>query len=128
MRMKVQTYNEQRTNELLKKAREQRGWSQHKLAKQLDTTVRAIRRWESEGVYPQKYYREKLSTIFGVTEEELGLTPKNYRKIQRRDSVSTVEEMLQEASQSLQKEDLVPVVLPETGIENELVEAGGENE
>lgn len=56
----------------LKQARELRGWSQVQLADRVGTTKNQVRRWE-RGVIPGPYFRTKLTQLFGVTEEALGL-------------------------------------------------------
>src|SRR4051794_24258198 len=57
----------------LKVEREQRGWSQRKIAKVLGIHARTVSRWESRLAMPQQHYREQLSLLFGKTVEELGL-------------------------------------------------------
>jgi transcriptional regulator with XRE-family HTH domain len=57
----------------LKVEREQRGWSQRKVAKVLGINARTVSRWESRLAMPQLYYREQLSLLFGKTVEQLGL-------------------------------------------------------
>jgi transcriptional regulator with XRE-family HTH domain len=62
-----------RSNLRLKREREQRGWSQEKLADLIGTTQKIVSRWERGGSVPLPYYREKLCTVFGKDAAELGL-------------------------------------------------------
>ena len=59
-------------NERLRQERELRGWSQRKLAQELDTNIDRISRWECGDSVPSPYYREKLCTLFGKDAKELG--------------------------------------------------------
>jgi transcriptional regulator with XRE-family HTH domain len=69
-----------RPNERLRCARLQRGWSQQRVADQLNQllgTARADRelvyRWETGKRTPSPFYRERLCQVFGMTAEQLGL-------------------------------------------------------
>ena len=63
-------------NERLKRAREQRGWSQSFLAGQLGVPDSGtVSRWERGAVLPSQYYRQKLCALFDLSAEELGLLP-----------------------------------------------------
>ncbi len=57
----------------LKLAREQLGWSQAKVAEELQVTSRTIARWEQGQATPYPYYREQLCSLFGKNAHELGL-------------------------------------------------------
>ncbi|MBV9689974.1 MAG: helix-turn-helix transcriptional regulator [Ktedonobacteraceae bacterium] len=59
-------------NDRLRQEREVRGWSQRKLAQELDTNIDRISRWECGDSVPSPYYREKLCTLFGKDAKELG--------------------------------------------------------
>ncbi|WP_376794051.1 multiprotein-bridging factor 1 family protein [Thermogemmatispora sp.] len=66
-------------NQLLKRARELRGWSRQRLALELQqgfpgvaVTAKEIARWERGKRRPSPYYREKLCLIFELTAEQLG--------------------------------------------------------
>ena len=63
------------TNALLKRAREQRNWSQEALAEKLDTTGQTVSRWERGAAAPTPYYRQQLCALLGMTPQELGLLP-----------------------------------------------------
>src|SRR5215218_3879017 len=69
-----------RTNELLRHARLLRGWSQQRVADQINQlpgTARADRelvyRWEAGKRTPSPFYRERLGQVFALTAAELGL-------------------------------------------------------
>jgi transcriptional regulator with XRE-family HTH domain len=69
-----------RRNERLRCARLLRGWSQQRVADQLNQllgTARADRelvyRWEAGKRTPSPFYRERLCQVFGMTVEQLGL-------------------------------------------------------
>ncbi len=57
----------------LKQERERRGWSQARLAEEIDTSERNVGRWERGESHPSPYFREKLCTLFGKSAQELGL-------------------------------------------------------
>lgn len=59
----------------LKHEREQRGWSQAKVAEEVGIDPTTVSRWERGISLPYPYYREKLCALFGKTIEELGLLP-----------------------------------------------------
>lgn len=61
-------------NERLKRARRKRGWSQENLAEQLQVSVSAINRWEQQKSRPMRYYRQKLTSLFQMSEEALGFS------------------------------------------------------
>ena len=62
-------------NTLLRAAREERLWSQSKLAEKIGTTPVNISRWENNKTFPTPYYLQRLSDVFGKTLAELGLLP-----------------------------------------------------
>ena len=67
-------------NPRLKREREQRGWSQARVAEQIGTDAINVSRWERGFSSPTPFYREKLCLLFGKTAQELGFlleeTPK----------------------------------------------------
>jgi uncharacterized membrane protein/DNA-binding XRE family transcriptional regulator len=61
------------SNPSLKYEREQRGWSQARVAEQIGTDPGTISRWERGFSSPSPYFRERLCQLYGKTAEELGL-------------------------------------------------------
>lgn len=61
-------------NTTLREARIQRHWTQSTLAIQLNTTRMSVVRWEHGLASPSLYFRERLCLLFGMTEQELGLS------------------------------------------------------
>ncbi len=53
-------------NHRLQQEREQRGWSQARVAKELDTTVPTVAAWEQGLSVPSPYFQERLSTLFAM--------------------------------------------------------------
>ncbi len=64
-------------NHLLRSARENRGWTQEELAEKIGTTSVTISRWESGITFPSRYFRRKLSTLYGQSIRALGLLPED---------------------------------------------------
>ncbi len=58
----------------LKLERELRGWSQARVAAELQVTSRTIARWEQGQATPYPYYRERLCSLFEKNAYELGLS------------------------------------------------------
>src|SRR5260370_21748025 len=56
-------------NEQLKQARQSHRWTQTKLAEKVGTTKHTIIRWENGHAFPRSYYRERLTTLFGINFE-----------------------------------------------------------
>lgn len=72
--MSVKKAAEATPNMLLRRARQERGWSQKELADLLGVPQSfMISRWENGTTYPGPEYREKLGSVFGKRHEELGL-------------------------------------------------------
>lgn len=59
-------------NEQLRTERLRRGWSQKKVAFDIDTSKDMVSRWETGERVPSLYYQEKLCRLFGKTADELG--------------------------------------------------------
>ncbi|HEY4035401.1 MAG TPA: helix-turn-helix transcriptional regulator, partial [Ktedonobacteraceae bacterium] len=57
----------------LRTERKRRGWTQAKVAEALRVSTKTVVRWENGYAAPFPYYRQKLSTLFGKTVQELGL-------------------------------------------------------
>src|SRR2546428_9862963 len=66
-------FEEAISNERLRHARHERGWTQAELAEKVGTTFETVSRWERCIKVPSAYYRRKLCDVFGKTAEELGL-------------------------------------------------------
>jgi transcriptional regulator with XRE-family HTH domain len=64
-------------NQLLRSARESRGWTQEELAEKIGTTSVTISRWESGVTFPSRYFRKKLSILYEQSIQELGLLPED---------------------------------------------------
>lgn len=65
-----------RPNLRLRKAREQKGWTQQEVADLIGAPYPfMVNRWENGVVFPSSIYREKLADLFGQPAEELGLLP-----------------------------------------------------
>lgn len=62
-----------KANTRLRREREQRGWSQSKVAQAVGTTAKNVSRWEHGVTLPQPYFREKLCLLFNRNAEELDL-------------------------------------------------------
>ncbi|HLI07354.1 MAG TPA: tetratricopeptide repeat protein [Ktedonobacteraceae bacterium] len=60
-------------NARLKGARERQGWSQEYVAREVGTDAFTISRWERGVTMPSPHFRQKLSTLFGLSVAELGL-------------------------------------------------------
>jgi len=64
-----------RPNELLRRARVLRGWSQQRVADHINAPNRQlVYRWETGKRSPGPFYRERLCQEFKMTAEELGLS------------------------------------------------------
>ncbi len=60
-------------NELIRKEREQRSWTQAEIAEKIGVGVKTVGRWESGERFPLPLYRRSLSTIYQKTLHELRL-------------------------------------------------------
>ncbi|HZS76206.1 MAG TPA: NB-ARC domain-containing protein [Ktedonobacteraceae bacterium] len=65
-----------RPNDLLRRARQERGWSQRVVADRIGAPQDTmITRWERGNAIPSPYYIERLCQLFGMSATELGLLP-----------------------------------------------------
>src|SRR5260370_33219125 len=64
---------EKKPNHLLRQAREQRGWSQERLAQELEVSPQTVSRWECGTAFPYHHYSAQLSLLFEKSIEALGL-------------------------------------------------------
>jgi transcriptional regulator with XRE-family HTH domain len=62
-------------NDRLRRAREERNWTQAEVAREIGTSGFTVSRWELGVQVPQPYFREKLCTLFTLSPRELGLIP-----------------------------------------------------
>ena len=82
-------------NRSLRYYRENRGWSQQKVAELVDTSEDMVSRWERGATKTSPYYREKLCSLFGKTAEELGFLEQEYTKASDTNPVDeTITELL----------------------------------
>lgn len=72
--MAANSNGEQIPNLRLRQARLDQGWSQHELADRLGTTHVNISRWENGTIFPNRYFRQRLSEVFDRSLDALGLT------------------------------------------------------
>ncbi len=101
---------------LLKREREQRGWSQSRIAKAIGTTVRTVSRWEQGIAMPSPYHREQLCTLFGKSAEQLGLlSDTNESEIIQEEEAPLSTEIQSSSPSPLARESLlVDPAIPET--------------
>lgn len=64
----------------LRAEREQRGWSQARVAELLATDIKTVSRWERGAVTPSLYLQEKLCALFGKTPQDFGLLDHDYER------------------------------------------------
>src|SRR5207237_7353297 len=62
-------------NERLRRAREERNWTQAELARVIGTSGLTVSRWELGVQTPQPHFRERLCAVFSLSPRELGLIP-----------------------------------------------------
>jgi transcriptional regulator with XRE-family HTH domain/DNA polymerase III delta prime subunit len=62
-------------NDRLRRAREERNWTQAAVAEEIGTSGFTVSRWELGVQTPQPYFREKLCALFELSPQELGLIP-----------------------------------------------------
>jgi uncharacterized membrane protein/DNA-binding XRE family transcriptional regulator len=83
-------------NEILKREREQRGWSQARLSELIGTDAATVSRWERGYATPSPYFREHLCRLFEKSTQDLGLLPEKQAESEQKPSPSP--SPLQEAS------------------------------
>ena len=57
---------DQRTGALLRKLRQERGWTQRQVAEQLGVSTQAVSKWEADQAVPTMDNLVELSRLFGV--------------------------------------------------------------
>lgn len=75
-------------NEILKWEREQRGWSQARLAEFIGTDAATVSRWERGYATPSPYFREHLCRLFEKSTQDLGLLPDKQAESEQKPSPS----------------------------------------
>lgn len=83
-------------NEILKGEREQRGWSQARLAELIGTDAATVSRWERGYATPSPYFREHLCRLFEKSTQDLGFLPDKQAESEQKPSPSP--SPIQEAS------------------------------
>jgi uncharacterized membrane protein/DNA-binding XRE family transcriptional regulator len=83
-------------NEILKREREQRGWSQARLAELIGTDAATVSRWERGYASPSPHFREHMCRLFEKSAQDLGLLPVKQAESEQKPSPSP--SPLQEAS------------------------------
>src|SRR5579859_5402091 len=63
---------EKKPNNILRRERLLRGWSQQKVARLVETSEDVVSRWERGERKPSPFYQEKFCVLYGKTAEELG--------------------------------------------------------
>jgi uncharacterized membrane protein/DNA-binding transcriptional regulator YiaG len=91
-------------NHRLRYEREQRGWSQARVAEQIGTEAVNVSRWERGFSSPSPYYREKLCNLFEKNAQDLGfLVPGDHTEERE-----PAEDQPQPVSQSEQQNTRIP--------------------
>src|SRR5215472_9643902 len=73
-------------NEILKREREQRGWSQARLAELIGTDAATVSRWERGYATPSPYFREHLCRLFEKSSQDLGFLPEKQAESEQKPS------------------------------------------
>lgn len=73
----------------LREEREKRGWSQSRVAEQIDTSAINISRWERGYATPSPFFREKLCRLYGKSALDLGFLGNKPEEINKLASPST---------------------------------------
>ena len=63
---------EKKPNNILRRERQLRGWSQQKVAELVGTSEDVVSRWERGERKPSPFYQEKFCVLYGKNAEELG--------------------------------------------------------
>ena len=91
-----------KSNPLLKAEREKRGWSQARVAQQIDTESVNVSRWERGFSSPSPYYREKLCKLFEKDAQDLGFLP-----AENSANVPQSQELVKSSVETLPQQELV---------------------
>ena len=60
----MQLVNNKETSKKIKTLRSRMGWSQEKLARQMDVSLFTVQRWELQRTKPSKPYQKELNKLF----------------------------------------------------------------
>jgi transcriptional regulator with XRE-family HTH domain len=94
-------------NNLLRQARQERGWTQKDVADQIGAPLDLnVTRWERGTARPSAYYVQKLCELFGKSARELGLLPP---ELQAQETVTSSK------SDQLERSEGIPVGMPLVG-------------
>jgi transcriptional regulator with XRE-family HTH domain len=63
---------EKKPNSILRRERQLRGWSQHRVAELVGTSEDVVSRWERGERKPSPFFQEKFCLLYGKSAEELG--------------------------------------------------------
>src|SRR5690242_12294591 len=77
-------------NVILQGEREQRGWSQARLAELIGTDAATVSRWERGYATPSPYFREHLCRLFEKSAQDLGFLPGKQTESEQTQLVSPV--------------------------------------
>jgi len=75
-------------NEILKREREPRGWSQARLAELIGTDAATVSRWERGYATPSPYFREHLCRLLEKSTQDLGFLPDKQAESEQKSSPS----------------------------------------
>jgi uncharacterized membrane protein/DNA-binding XRE family transcriptional regulator len=96
-----------RPNYRLRYEREQRGWSQARVAEQIGTEAVNVSRWERGFSSPSPYYREKLCNLFEKSAQDLGfLVPGDQRD--GKESIESQPSAVSQSEEQIAQNSLLP--------------------
>ncbi len=102
-----------RTNEFLRRARQERGWTQRRLARELGVEEQTVRSWELGTRFPSLEFRSRLCALFLKTPEELGLQlPQKDEQISQQPPLPTALPIDSSQLTASQVDRSQPIVLP----------------
>lgn len=118
---------EKKPNTILRRERQLRGWSQHRVAELVDTSEDVVSRWERGERKPSPFFQEKLCALYGKTAEGLGfLVHDNHDMLEslcKSDSSALGREMIIKRRELLQLLGVAGSALFIPGIDWEHIEA-----
>lgn len=94
-----------KSNPLLRFEREKRGWSQRRVAEQLDTSEDMVSRWERGERTPIPFFQEKLCNLFGKNAVELGFIENKFLLVNQENIFSST---LDNNTVNRQEMDILP--------------------